>query len=690
MVSRIRKPVKTRKRFKPGGRRIAAQHLSELLRSAVNHATALHAGLYSETKPAEFARLLGREEHGIHGNALVFRYRDTSGEVNGYCRLKPDNPRKDKDGDPIKYEAPSGEPNRPYFPPNVADFANDPSKEIILTEGEKKTLSLYQDGRNAVGVSGVWNWTLKRDRDGKGKPTGPHKLLPGLREIVWKGRTVYIAFDSDVAEKPGCHKAEAELTKALEKLGARVLKVPIPPGPKGEKWGVDDLLAAKGKRALTLLLKKAVPLSDLKPVAKKGKKKTAKTRKTPAQPKGDDGLPKRWPQKIEGKELLAETEGLLTKYLVLAEHVPLVIALWVIASWRIDCWDRFAHLVVFSKLKRSGKTRLLEILLTFCRRAMFKADASAAWVFRKIHETQPTLLIDEAQYLTEHSSVEIDGVIRRILNASITRGATVGRCGESESHWSPGEFRVYCPKVVAMKGKPDDTLADRCIPVPMRRKTTAHSVAAYRSRIVEAEGAELASKLRRWTEDHAKELEKLNDSLEPLPLKNDRMAELLVPLQAVLTLTDPARLLELRAFAEQGDVETDPHVLLLEAVQEVVATLPESQREFIETRVLASGLAAREPWNNWKGGKPITGKALGGLLGPLGIKPEHNKPRTKRGYSAAKLEAAWAGILAPLPHTPQEASNASNPSNPPTAKRRTRCKARKPARKRARKGRGRR
>lgn len=153
-----KRKVKPRsERFKSGNGRIARQHLSELLRSAVGNATAAAAGLYSETRPGKIARLLRRSDPGIYGNTLVFSYRYVTGELKGYCRLRPDNPRprKDEDGGRVKYEAPSGEPPHPYYPPNVADFADDPSKEIVLTEGEKKALWLYQAGQNAVGVSGV-------------------------------------------------------------------------------------------------------------------------------------------------------------------------------------------------------------------------------------------------------------------------------------------------------------------------------------------------------------------------------------------------------------------------------------------------------------------------------------------------------------------------------------------------------
>ena len=50
---------------------------------------------------------------------LAFPFRRPDGTLNGYTRLKPDNPRT-KNQKPVKYESPVGEQNRPYFPPGAS------------------------------------------------------------------------------------------------------------------------------------------------------------------------------------------------------------------------------------------------------------------------------------------------------------------------------------------------------------------------------------------------------------------------------------------------------------------------------------------------------------------------------------------------------------------------------------------
>ena len=109
---------------------------------------------------------------------------------NGYCRIKPDRPRQ-SGGKAVKYESPRGQPNQIYLPPGVADVLDDPQRELLITEGEKKSLCASQYGFPCVGLVGVFGWKAK----------GRESLLPALERVPWKGRAVYIGFDSDVAVK---------------------------------------------------------------------------------------------------------------------------------------------------------------------------------------------------------------------------------------------------------------------------------------------------------------------------------------------------------------------------------------------------------------------------------------------------------------------------------------------------------
>jgi len=173
------------------------------------------------------------------GQCIKIPYYDREGN-NGYTRLRPDVPRKSK-GKPVKYEAPIGTALRIYLPPTVAACLDNPQVDLVITEGEFKALVSTQTGFPAIGLPGVWAWKLAKKV----------RLIPALENIAWKGRKVYIIFDSDITEKEGVQAAECQLAMLLTNLGAVVKCVRLPDGPpnadgKPAKLGLDDFLASLG------------------------------------------------------------------------------------------------------------------------------------------------------------------------------------------------------------------------------------------------------------------------------------------------------------------------------------------------------------------------------------------------------------------------------------------------------------
>ena len=216
---------------------ILPHHLIELRQSGLTDDTIRAAGIRSETSVATVKALLDTKQFPQRClPALVFPFSDTEGR-NGYCRLRVDHPRV-SGGKPVKYESPRGQPNQIYLPPGVADVLST-NQELLVTEGEKKALAATQAGFPCIGLVGVFGWKQGR------KET----LLPAMERIPWKGRTVYIVFDSDIATKPEVQDAECRLAAHLAARGATVKVVRLPQGePGGDgkpvKVGLDDFLVA--------------------------------------------------------------------------------------------------------------------------------------------------------------------------------------------------------------------------------------------------------------------------------------------------------------------------------------------------------------------------------------------------------------------------------------------------------------
>jgi putative DNA primase/helicase len=250
------------------GKSLLPQHLADLRKSGVSDATIHENGLHSPNTSGHVRIILRWDRYdGRLGPCLAFPFRDMDGKLLDYVRLKPDRPRKNKgDGKPIKYESPKGAGNQPYFPVGTLPALKDPTRPLLITEGEKKALKADQEGFPCIGLVGVYGWCKPRPKDSMGKGTGSLELIDPLTQIAWQDRPVYIVFDSDAVDNPGVRKAEHRLANVLLASGAAVRIVRLPPGPveagaKPAKVGLDDFLVAHDSGELQKLLESATVLA---------------------------------------------------------------------------------------------------------------------------------------------------------------------------------------------------------------------------------------------------------------------------------------------------------------------------------------------------------------------------------------------------------------------------------------------
>jgi hypothetical protein len=187
-------------------------HLRDLEKSGLTDETIRAAGLYT-VPPDEIGKKLAGGDGGVI-SLLAFRYPGCDGYERFKCWY-------DEGKSGPKYKQKYGTPNHLYVPPKV-DLEGDPP--LLVVEGEKKTLAVWQAGYQVVGIGGVWNWCEKAE--GYKRPQEAQPILD-LDKVNWK-RPVIIVFDSDARENPMVRLAAFRLARELSRRGAKVSILFIP------------------------------------------------------------------------------------------------------------------------------------------------------------------------------------------------------------------------------------------------------------------------------------------------------------------------------------------------------------------------------------------------------------------------------------------------------------------------------
>jgi hypothetical protein len=210
------------------------QHAELLRASAITPEHARVRGYVSVDTKTRLEQLgVTRAARSVPG--LLVPWRGVDGSVIGY-QYRPDEPRINAKGQPIKYETPVRQPNRLDIPPGVGSKLADPSVPLWITEGSRKADSAACIGVACVSVAGVWGWLGTNNKTGK-------VAVADFRDIALNGRRVVVAYDSDVMTKPTVRKALDALADYLRSKGAAVAYCHLPDHDQS-KTGLDDYIAA--------------------------------------------------------------------------------------------------------------------------------------------------------------------------------------------------------------------------------------------------------------------------------------------------------------------------------------------------------------------------------------------------------------------------------------------------------------
>lgn len=348
--------------------------------------------------------------------------------------------------------------------------------------------------------------------------------------------------------------------------------------------------------------------------------------------------PSFWSSRVNGNGIIAEIIELLNSHLSLPSGAAIAIALWVLFTHTIKVARVAPILAVLSPVRRCGKTTLVGLLLRLVHRPMASSNLTTAVLFRTVDQWSPTLLIDEADTFLSKSE-ELTGVI----NSGHTRHAAyVVRIGKDNK---PERFDTFCPKLIAMIGKPTDTILDRSVVIHQQRK---HKDDTKKKLSIETsvETVVLHARIARWAKDNLECIR--TASCEATDLGDDRTDDNWEPLLAIAHAIGP------ECFAnaiEAASLLADKHAKVSctgeDLLKDIKTVFDHSQEKSIPTAILIGQLCADEesPWTAFKNGKPVTPPDLARLLKPFEIESENlriGRDLVVKGYKHARFKDAFS------------------------------------------------
>jgi Bifunctional DNA primase/polymerase, N-terminal/Protein of unknown function (DUF3631) len=355
--------------------------------------------------------------------------------------------------------------------------------------------------------------------------------------------------------------------------------------------------------------------------------------------------------------LLNTIKAELHKYLILSVPAAIVMAVWTLHTFVFEVAIYTLYLNVTAPEKRSGKSRVLEVLAWFVARPWLSGGATAAVLKHKIDRDLPTLLHDETQ--SAFSDKDAVGTLIGILCNGFHRGMNYTSMSGQGAAMYPREFRVFSPKAFAGLGDYlPDTVLDRSIDIPMKRKKKAESVTPLEAEVIERETDEHQRSIRKWA---AQVRDRLREFQPDRPPEfHDRQwdcSKLLLQIadMAGLEWGKKTRAALVELFTGEAVQDDSTGVQLLQHIYTAFAELKPIDGRISTSRLLQKLNSNEEwPWAVWyesRGRRPdqrLDDRGLAALLWAYRIKPNTLRIADEgrmKGYAMDQFKDAWERYL---------------------------------------------
>lgn len=345
----------------------------------------------------------------------------------------------------------------------------------------------------------------------------------------------------------------------------------------------------------------------------------------------------------DGADVLDAARSLIKDYCALpSEEAYDAVVLWCAATHALPSLPAAPRLVAHSAVKRSGKTRLMDLIEGLVHDPLPTMNATTAAVFRSLDaEHPPTLMIDEVDTIFGSKKVaENNEDLRGLINAGFQRGKDALRCVGPQQ--VPTKFPTFAMVALAGIGGLPDTIMDRSVVIRMKRRRPDEIVKPFRLRRDSPRLEKVQQQLSGWLGD-PRVLKKLQDAEPENMGLEDRAADTWEPLLMVADHAGgdwPVRARaagkKLTEDAAEDEAEDSNSIRVLHDIREAFEFI---QGDFVPTDILLQNLMSitDSPWREMG----LNGHQLGHLLRSFGIRSGRDSTGSKRGYKRTAFTDAW-------------------------------------------------
>lgn len=327
-----------------------------------------------------------------------------------------------------------------------------------------------------------------------------------------------------------------------------------------------------------------------------------------------DAIARALASKQQLANVLDEVNAFVRHYVVLSDDAVTLATLWVAHVFAFAASEFTPYLAVTSATKRSGKSRLLEVLevILGTSRSVSTANISPASLFRLI-DANPgmAVLFDEIDRIPKEKAEDLWGLI----NSGWRLGGKAHRQSGVRMETLTA-FSTFSPKVLCGIGRPlPDTVADRSLPIRMERRLPSEKVERLRLRNADALVRPVRNALITWASDATVERLSHAEPSFPPSLTNDRLMDVAEPLLAIADEAGgewPVRVRRaVLGLEEVGEQVADEELGVL-ALRHVFEAFGERQVDKLFTDDLLAYMITLDdgPWNEWWADKVEAGKTV--------------------------------------------------------------------------------